>query len=66
MIDEARERPTLRRVFLISGFGNMVTCKWWDALWLNEAMATWLSFKPLVEHYSDWRMVRQNLFNKKK
>lgn len=26
-------------------FGNSVTMPWWDDLWLNEAFATWLSYK---------------------
>jgi hypothetical protein len=39
------------------GFGNYVTCKWWDDLWLNEAMATWLSYKPFGTYYPDWHMV---------
>jgi aminopeptidase N len=23
-------------------FGNVVTCQWWDDIWLNEALTTWL------------------------
>ncbi|UJR08425.1 hypothetical protein I4U23_012695 [Adineta vaga] len=37
-------------------FGNYVTCRWWTDLWLNEAMATWLSYKPFAENYPDWNM----------
>ncbi|CAF3143631.1 unnamed protein product [Rotaria sp. Silwood2] len=42
-------------------FGNYVTCKWWDNLWLNEAMATWLSYKPFKVYYPDWNMELQAL-----
>jgi puromycin-sensitive aminopeptidase len=37
-------------------FGNWVTMKWWDDLWLNEAFATWMAFKVVDAWNPDWRM----------
>ena len=30
-------------------FGNMVTMRWWDDLWLNESFAEWSSYLAMVE-----------------
>lgn len=32
-------------------FGNQVTMRWWDDLWLNEAFASWLEYVTV----RDWR-----------
>ncbi|CAM6031304.1 unnamed protein product [Sphagnum compactum] len=36
-------------------FGDLVTMKWWDDLWLNEAFATWMSHKAIAFAYPDWQ-----------
>lgn len=35
-------------------FGNLVTMKWWDDLWLNESFASWLGEKITHEVFPDY------------
>ncbi|WP_338604391.1 M1 family metallopeptidase [Sulfolobus tengchongensis] len=35
-------------------FGNLVTLKWWDDLWLNESFATFMSYKSLKSIFPQW------------
>lgn len=34
-------------------FGDYVTPAWWDDIWLNEAFATWMSYKAATAVYPD-------------
>ena len=38
-------------------FGNMVTMKWWDDLWLNEGFASTLMYFAMDHVNPDWKVV---------
>ncbi|CAF1146922.1 unnamed protein product, partial [Brachionus calyciflorus] len=42
-------------------FGDLVTCKWWNDLWLNEAMARFLQFKAVQKIFPEWDVQDQFL-----
>ncbi|TMI08266.1 M1 family metallopeptidase [Candidatus Bathyarchaeota archaeon] len=37
-------------------FGDLVTMKWWDDLWLNESFATFMAYKVVDWAYPQWRI----------
>ncbi|MGC8676206.1 MAG: M1 family metallopeptidase [Candidatus Micrarchaeia archaeon] len=37
-------------------FGDLVTMKWWNDLWLNESFATFMSYKAVAAAFPEWRV----------
>ncbi|EFN86103.1 Leucyl-cystinyl aminopeptidase [Harpegnathos saltator] len=42
-------------------FGDSVTMKWWNDLWLSEGFATYMQHRAVDSIFPAWRQVRENL-----
>ena len=58
-----RRSPTCKRIWSVLAhemahqwFGDLVTMRWWDDLWLNEGFATWMEKRPLAALKPEWNM----------
>ena len=63
LVDQNSAEETRRRVAEVIAheiahqwFGDLVTMKWWEDLWLNESFATFMSYKAVNSMHPEWNM----------
>jgi len=63
LVDDSTSTSDRRHVALVIGheiahqwFGNLVTMRWWNDLWLNESFADLVAYKSTNKLFPDWDM----------
>ena len=44
-------------------FGDLVTMKWWNDIWLNEGFASWMESKPVAAWKPEWDISQDEVLN---
>src|SRR6202007_2618075 len=45
-------------------FGDLVTMRWWDDLWLNEGFASWMETRTATRLPPEWRVELSTVANR--
>ena len=45
-------------------FGDLVTMKWWNDLWLNESFATFMMYKVVEKYYPEWNITGEMMLTR--
>ncbi len=66
LVDEHSSAHTKQLVVLVVAhelahqwFGNLVTMKWWNDLWLNESFANWMEYFVTGQLHPEWDIMTQ-------
>lgn len=62
LVNKQRIAEVIAHELVHMWFGNLVTMKWWEDLWLNESFATYLAYKAINHFYPEWRIQDEYIF----